>query len=60
MSNRNKGISNSTKCKCDKCETEAVAIPGKYHRRCPGKPNLPIRDKVNKLSVGSKGKWQVE
>lgn len=56
MSNRNHRP-NTKPCKCNKCGTEAVSVPGTPHRRCPGQEGQPIRQKHQRLPE-SRGRWE--
>jgi hypothetical protein len=58
MSQRRNHTPNCKDSICDRCEAKAHATPGKYHRRCPGQPGLPIRVKHSPAVKEGRGKWQ--
>jgi hypothetical protein len=46
----------ATRVTCSVCKTEAVAISGTFHRRCPGKEGAKIRAKHTQHQ--KYGTWQ--
>lgn len=57
MSQKRNHLGGLKNCKCDKCGTESVSIPGRLHRRCPGQEGLPLRKKHDALASSEKGTW---
>lgn len=44
-------------CTCSICGEKAHAKPGSQHRRCASSPNIPVRDKREKLPSAKRGTW---
>jgi hypothetical protein len=43
---------------CSACGATTQGPVGKRHRRCPGTPGVPSREKCDKLPKDKRGKWE--